>query len=104
MMKAIEVQLAVHRAPETSRMQHEQLQRPLTDQMQIAERANVELERTRHRSAPTAEAADTKVRKDGHGAASHESGSDDSREREEAEAGFAAAPHPFKGKHLDLSL
>ena len=102
-MKAIEVQLSVHRAPETSRMQQEQLQRPLIDQAHLAGQATAEIERSRHRSAPAAEAADAKIRKDAEGNNQHDSHGEESREHQ-GEAEAVAAPHPFKGKHLDLSL
>jgi len=105
-MKAIEVQLSVHRAPETSRMQQEQLQRPLIDQAQLAGQATAEIERSRHRSAPTTEAADAQIRKDAEGNNQHDShgGGGHEQGEPEAEARTVAAPHPFKGKHLDLSL
>lgn len=103
-MKAIEVQLSVHRAPETSRMQQEQLQRPLIDQAQLAGQATAEIERSRHRSAPTTEAADAKIRKDAEGNNQHDSHGEGEHVEPEAEMRTVAAPHPFKGKHLDLSL
>lgn len=105
-MKAIEVQLAVHRAPETSRMQQDQLHRPLIDQAQLAGQANAETERARRRSAPAAEAADAKIRKDGEGHSGHEGGHSGQRDRVQPEVPpqSNAAPHPFKGKHFDLSL
>ncbi|WP_172194468.1 hypothetical protein [Saccharibacillus qingshengii] len=105
-MKAIEVQLAVHRAPETSRMQQDQMQRPLTDQALLAGQTNTQVERARHRSAPTTEASDAGIRKDSGGQEGNTSQRNAAGESEEQEAGVAkiAAPHPFKGKHLDLSL
>ncbi|GGN90339.1 hypothetical protein [Saccharibacillus kuerlensis] len=105
-MKAIEVQLAVHRAPETSRMQQEHLQRPLIDQVQLTEQANIEVERARHRSAPSAEASDAHMRKDGKEQEKHHShqGKESKTPDQESNSHFAAAPHPYKGKHLDLSL
>lgn len=105
-MKAIEVQLAVHRAPETSRIQQDQLHRPLIDQVQLAGQANAETERARHRSAPTTEAADARIRKDGEGHSRHEGGQAGKREQGQTDTPPqpAAAPHPFKGKHFDLSL
>ncbi len=103
-MKAIEVQLSVHRAPETSRMQQEQLQRPLIDQAQLAGQATAEIERSRHRSAPTTEAADARIRKDAEGNNQHDSHGGHEQDEPEAEVRTVAAPHPFKGKHLDLSL
>lgn len=105
-MKAIEVQLAVHRAPEMSRLQHEQMQRPLTDQVHLAEQANSELERARHRPAPTAEASEANVRKDGdeQGQQGFDRDSGSGTEEQEVQVRLTAAPHPFKGKHLDLSL
>ncbi|NGZ75478.1 hypothetical protein [Saccharibacillus alkalitolerans] len=106
-MKAIEVQLAVHRAPETSRMQHEQLQRPLIDQERLAGQASAEIDRARHRSAPAAEASDAHIRKEGDGGGRQQEqqpGGERGRTEHVVEVRPSSAPHPFKGKHLDLSL
>lgn len=105
-MKAIEVQLAVHRAPETSRMQQDQMHRPLIDQAHLAGQASAEAERARRRSAPAAEAADARIRKDGEGHSRHEGGQAGQREQGQSDTPShpVAPPHPFKGKHFDLSL
>ncbi|MDO3410673.1 hypothetical protein QWJ34_12950 [Saccharibacillus sp. CPCC 101409] len=104
-MKALEVQLAVHRAPETSRMQHDQMQRPLIDQAQLAGQSALENERARHRSAPAAEAAEAEIRKQQDSRQeSGGQGSGGKRSEETQHEHHEAAPHPFKGKHLDLSL
>jgi len=106
-MKAIEVQLSVHRAPENSRIHQDQMQRPIIDQAQLAGQASTEIERSRHRSAPTMEAAtDAHIRKDDESHNHQDPQGTKEPHHSETEAGpiTVAAPHPFKGKHLDLSL
>ncbi|PYE52172.1 hypothetical protein HUB98_28115 [Paenibacillus barcinonensis] len=101
--KAVELQIAVPRTSEAGRYQSEAQQRPVTDQNLLAEQTIKEANEARQRSEAMAETAHTSVR-DGHtGGGEHHSeagGHDGAVEQDN----IKPAEHPYKGKHIDLSM
>ncbi|MBB6019373.1 hypothetical protein HNR77_000430 [Paenibacillus sp. JGP012] len=101
--KAVELQIAVPRTSEAGRYQSEAQQRPVTDQNLLADQMNKEANEARQRSEAMAETAHTSVR-DGHaGGGKHHSGSGGHDGTEDQE-NIKPAEHPYKGKHIDLSM
>ncbi|WP_434751667.1 hypothetical protein [Paenibacillus amylolyticus] len=101
--KAVELQIAVPRTSEAGRYQSETQQRPVTDQNLLAEQTAKEANEARQRSEAMAETSHTSVR-DGHaGGGEYHSGADGQDGAVEQE-NVKLAEHPYKGKHVDLSM
>lgn len=101
--KAVELQIAVPRTSEAGRYQSEYQQRPVTDQNLLAVQTAKEAEEARQRSEAMEETAHTGVRDGQSSNGEHEGGT---REQETIQMSEQVKPaeHPYKGKHVDLSL
>ncbi|SCZ04254.1 hypothetical protein SAMN05720606_11755 [Paenibacillus polysaccharolyticus] len=101
--KAVELQIAVPRTSEAGRYQSEAQQRPVTDQNLLAEQTNKEANEARQRSEAMAETSHTSVR-DGHADGRDQHSGTDGREMMDEQEHLKPAEHPYKGKHIDLSM
>ena len=101
--KAVELQIAVPRTSEAGRYQNEAQQRPVTDQNLLAEQMTKEAKVASQRSEAMAETSHTSVREDHSSGGNHHSGAD-ARDGAEGEEEIKPAEHPYKGKHIDLSV
>ncbi|MBW4841538.1 MAG: hypothetical protein KZY74_19290 [Paenibacillaceae bacterium] len=105
-MKSVEMQIAVPRTSEAGRVQHDQQHRPLLDQSLLSAQALKDSEIERRRSAGVDESAhNTTVRREGNGSFAQEQehgGSGDKSDEQGQEP--HRAEHPYKGRHIDLSL
>lgn len=101
--KAVELQIAVPRTSEAGRYQSEAQQRPVTDQNLLAEQTSKKANEARQRSEALAETSHTSVR-DGHAGEGDQHSGTDGRETIDEQEHFKPAEHPYKGKHIDLSM
>ncbi|WP_339241615.1 hypothetical protein MKX40_11315 [Paenibacillus sp. FSL R5-0517] len=101
--KAVELQIAVPRTSEAGRYQSEAQQRPITDQNLLAEQTTKEANEARQRSEAMDETSQTSVRDGQTNDGNQQSGSD-GQQTVEAQETVKPAEHPYKGKHIDLSL
>lgn len=106
-LKSVELQIAVPRTGEASRIHQDQQQRPLMDQQQLAGQNVKHAEQQSKRSAGVDESAKALVREEErHSSNKDESNSSSGHDKESTESPNKTHPaeHPFKGKHIDLSL
>jgi uncharacterized membrane protein len=101
--KAVELQIAVPRTSEAGRYQNEAQQRPVIDQNLLAEQTAKEANEARQRSEALDETAHTDVRDGQSRNKEQQSGSNESEVTSTLET-VKPAKHPYKGKHIDLSL
>ncbi|WP_322903953.1 hypothetical protein [Paenibacillus campi] len=100
-LRAVELQIAVPRTSEASRVQQEHLVRPSIEQSMLADRTSEETERMRTRSANVKESASGLIY-DGHPGEQHAPGQHHEQQPEDQHK--TPAEHPYKGKHIDLSF
>lgn len=100
-LKSVEMQIAVPRTHEASKMHTESQQRPLNDQTLLAGEQIKKDRADANRSTEVSETAETAVRDDGsrQSAGQQERGSSESGEPAEQQA-----EHPYKGRNFDVSL
>ncbi|MFC9708004.1 hypothetical protein JNUCC31_27245 [Paenibacillus sp. JNUCC31] len=101
--KAVELQIAVPRTSEAGRYQSETQQRPVTDQSLLAEQTAKEANEARQRSEALDETAHTNVR-DGQSKNKEQQNGSNEAESALVQETIKPAEHPYKGKHIDLSL
>lgn len=106
-MKPVEMQIALPRTQETSTVQHQQQQRPSTEQAILNTQAQKLMERSRERNEQVESSQDARIRNQQHEGENHadRDGNDNNQsEHKQDEAGQASVPaqHPFKGKHIDF--
>ncbi|KIL39222.1 hypothetical protein SD70_21350 [Gordoniibacillus kamchatkensis] len=106
-LKAIDLQMALHRNDEAGVRQNQLLHKPEVDQVLLAGQAAKQTERAREQTAKLEHAAEMHIRDQGKQAGG-EQGERQRRGRSEPEPGDNAEPktppHPFKGHFLDVSL
>jgi hypothetical protein len=101
-LRAVELQIAVPRTTEASKIQQENLFRPSIEQSILADRTSEETERMRTRSDNVKESASGLIH-DGHPGEQHGARQHHSEQQPE-EHHVTPAEHPYKGKHIDLSF
>ncbi|MCL9660166.1 hypothetical protein L2089_05680 [Paenibacillus hunanensis] len=101
-LRAVELQIAVPRTTEASKIQQENLLRPSIEQSILADRTSEETERMRTRSDSVKESASGLIH-DGHPGEQHAPRQHHAEQPVE-EQHVAPAEHPYKGKHIDLSF
>lgn len=105
-MKSVELQIAVPRTSEAGRVQHDQQHRPLIDQSLLSVQTVKDSEVERRRSAGVDESAhNTTVRREGNGSFTQEQqGQHHPGDKPAEQEQEHLAEHPYKGRHIDLSL
>jgi hypothetical protein len=105
-LKAVDLQMALHRNDEAGIRQNQLQHKPDVDQSQLAEQAVRRADREREQAAKLEETAETHIKPGD----SNGSGKRQRRGRKEPEAAEATAeepkisPHPYKGHFIDVSL
>ncbi|WP_268624430.1 hypothetical protein [Paenibacillus alvei] len=105
--KPVEMQIAIPRTQESSTLQHQQQQRPVTEQAMLNDQAQRLMEKSRERNAQVESSQDARIRNQHHEGGNHaeRDGSDNShseQKQDETEQVMVPAQHPFKGKHIDF--
>ncbi|WP_068619293.1 hypothetical protein [Paenibacillus tuaregi] len=101
--KAVELQIAVPRTSEASRIQQEAQHSPMHHQHTLEGQNMKRSDRERKRSAQVDESSQAVVR-DGRQSSSGEAGQQDKQEASSEQVKEHPAEHPFKGHNFDLSL
>ncbi|GBF72027.1 hypothetical protein PA598K_00257 [Paenibacillus sp. 598K] len=103
--RSLDLQMSIPRTPEAGGIQSQMMNRPSLEQQQLASETTKTAEQLRHKSGEVGEAAETAIQDEQHG---HPGGRDMKQNHSEAEQEEAKdappAPHPYKGKHIDISL
>lgn len=108
-LKAIDIQMAIHRNDEAGMRQNQLLHKPEVDQSQLGQQVQKQAEREQRQTVKLEQTAEAHIRRsggEGGGAPQHGEG----RYVAEAKASDTdasdakPAPHPYKGHFIDLSL
>ncbi|WP_199618008.1 hypothetical protein [Paenibacillus alkalitolerans] len=102
-LKSIEMQIAVPRTNEASNVQNQFHQKPMHDQSALAEHAVKRAEAERQRSGEVEESAFLNVKGDGFKGGGGQPGSG-KRNKQPPKNKAVPQAHPYKGKHIDISL
>ncbi|XEC97136.1 hypothetical protein AB6A23_11635 [Paenibacillus tarimensis] len=101
--QSIDLQMSIPRTPEASGVQSQIIHKPVAEQHKLADDASKQTEIVRHKNTNVEEASGLNVQ-DGQGR-SHGRHSSKKRERKrKPEQAQQLSAHPYKGKHIDLSL
>lgn len=111
-MRSVEMQIAIPRTSEAGNVQNQLLQKPVYDQAALAAKSIARNERDLKRSVQVSDAAGVKIRDDSpRGSNGGRSFSSSRRKTGPGDNGAAAeglsvpsTDHPYKGRHIDLSL
>lgn len=105
-LKPVELQIALPRTSEASRIQHDQQSKPSLDQQQLAAQNVKTSEQLRTRSSEVDEPFKSEVREDGRNTSSdkHGGAGGHAQDSEDPSKQSHPAEHPYKGKHIDFSL
>lgn len=103
-MKPVEMQIAIPRTSEATRIQQDQQYRPLSDQALLANQNIKEAEHKQKVSPEVNESGDNTVikREKDHPSSHHDQSSHEQLTSEQEKEHFAE--HPYKGKNIDFSL
>ncbi|MGM1045260.1 hypothetical protein SAMN05661091_2041 [Paenibacillus uliginis N3/975] len=100
-LKSVEMQIAVPRTTEASKIQQEHHQRPSQDQTLLAGEHMKQSRQAAQRSTEVSETAESAIRDDGSRQAPEDGGHSSEQKEHSAER---PAEHPYKGRSLDISL
>lgn len=106
-LKAIDLQMALHRNDEAGNRQNQLTHKLEADQTLLGQQALKQTERARELTAKLEHAAEMHVQSGGKQAGRQRQGRKRRRQQEAGSSGSAASrtpPHPYKGHFLDVSL
>jgi hypothetical protein len=101
-LKSIELQIAIPRTKDFGKMQEQQNQRPAVQLHQDSEEQKAKLERERMQSMKLEQKKNAQIEDDEHSSGGQQQ--QHSRQNRKKKTPPSAPEHPFKGKHIDLSL
>lgn len=101
-LKSVEMQIAVPRTTEASRIQQEHHQRPSQDQTLLAGEQVKQSRQAAQRSTEVDETAESAIRDEGGQGQTPEEHNGSSEKKEKSAE--RPAEHPYKGRSLDISL
>ncbi|MEC0373047.1 hypothetical protein P9847_06305 [Paenibacillus chibensis] len=102
-LKAVEMQIAIPRTTEASKIQNDVHHKTSQEQQFLAGQQLKESQELRQRSSGIDETANAAVRGDGNQQSSGHGDSHSHKSKQEQEE-HHNAEHPFKGRHFDVSL
>ncbi|HZG76378.1 MAG TPA: hypothetical protein VEZ72_11035 [Paenibacillus sp.] len=105
-MKGVEMQIAIPRTNEATQVQNQLNHKPTYDQAALANQSTKQTERQRQVSAEVDASAFLNVKEEGKGGA-RERGAASRRKSGkpgDVRLGEPETGHPYKGKHIDISL
>ncbi|MBD2845260.1 hypothetical protein IDH44_08660 [Paenibacillus sp. IB182496] len=103
--RSIDLQMSVPRAPDSAALQNQMMQKPVADQAQLNQETAKKAELERQRSVNVGEVSDLHVQDEESGG--KQSGDQHRRSSprvQETEEQKTPSEHPFKGRHIDISL
>jgi hypothetical protein len=105
--KSIDLQMSIPRTPEASGYHGQQLHKPVTDQNRLANVASDQTVELRHKSTGLQETTGQTIRdrqKENESQLSGQAKRPDREEEGAEEEESVPQQHPYKGKHIDISL
>ncbi len=104
--KPIELQISMPRTADAGQQQQQLSHKPVADQSMLGTHAQREAEKERTRSTQTDETAESKIRDPNKDSGQEENEEKDGQQTEEqsADSSEVPAPHPYKGRHFDITL
>lgn len=102
-LKGVEMQVAIPRTNEATSIQNHMNQKPAHDQAMLANQTVEHSEKNRKKSSEVDASASLHVKDDGGGSRGRNGSSGREARQETAPPGKESA-HPYKGKHIDISL
>jgi hypothetical protein len=105
-LKSIDMQMAVHKSADAGRMQRDIQQKPEQDQAQLSAQQVKQTEIRSHASEKTEKSAHSGIKNSDPHKGGQQQGADPHKERSsQAHAEETHTPeHPYKGRHIDLTL
>ncbi|UUZ85953.1 hypothetical protein LJK88_22390 [Paenibacillus sp. P26] len=107
-MKLVEMQFALHKNDEAGLKQHQLMQKPASDQSHLADAAEKQTHKERRISTKTEETGQAAIRDSGSQPGGGQGQGSSRRRKTAAETDEKPAvrsqEHPFKGRHIDLTL
>jgi hypothetical protein len=108
-MKPIELQFALHKNNEVGLMQNQLNHKPVQDQAQLADASLRQAEKERQSVLKTEDLQHKSVNDQGKDRSSGRNkrnlnGKQDAQSEDHTKSQAVRSDHPFKGKHIDLSL
>lgn len=103
-LKSVELQVAIPRSQDAGRLQEQLNQRQVIQHHQSAEEQKTHAELQRLKASHLESKNHSKISSDDPSSQEHSQQNDHHRNRQEKERGEEQAKHPFKGKHIDISL
>ena len=102
--KSLDLQMSIPRTPDASGIHSQLLQRPVAEQHMLASNASKETEQLRHKNTEVEEAGGQKIRDERQQGSNGQRGG--GRQGKGGDEPDSAQPsiHPYKGKHIDISL
>ncbi|WP_308639271.1 hypothetical protein [Paenibacillus silvisoli] len=108
--KPIDFQMSVPRTPDNSSQQQQLNQRPIVEQTRLEHDSIKQTELQRSRNTAVEQSADNKIKDNrqrdsqGQGHSSRKKKEDDDAGAGGAESAQGQQKHPYKGKHIDISM
>ncbi len=104
-IRAVELQVAIPRTADASTAQNQLSQKPVHDQSLLAGQMKKQADEARKKSVKVDETMQLAIKDDEQGNSGEQTGHESSKKRKSA-AGNKMGPsdHPFKGKHIDITL
>lgn len=103
-MKSVDMQIAVHRNSDLGAQQQQLNQKPLDDQTMLAQQNEKNAVVNRHKSSEVNDTEKTHIRDDHSNKQNQSQDREGKRKKSDKDAPLAHSLHPYKGKHVDLSL
>lgn len=104
-LKAVEMQFALHKNDEAGLKQHQLNQKPVQDQAELAATGQKQMDHARQITSKITESSGLHIKDEGN---SKEQGAPGQQSRDRSNENNPPkkerAAHPYKGKHIDLSL
>jgi hypothetical protein len=102
-LKSIEMQIAIPRTNDATNVQNQLHQKPMHDQAALADHSVKRTEAERQKSGEVEEPAFLNVKGDGSNGGGGQSRSG-KRNKQAPKNKASSQAHPYKGKHIDISL
>jgi len=102
--KSLDLQMSIPRTPEASGLHGQQLHRPVAEQQMLANHTAKETEERRHKNAEVEETGGQKIRDERQPGSGRQQGQRRQGKQDADPVQAQPGIHPYKGKHIDISL
>ncbi|GGG12187.1 hypothetical protein [Paenibacillus abyssi] len=102
--KSIDLQISIPRTPEASNLQSHLMHKPLVEQNKLADDAAKQTEMQRHKNTNIEETVGLNVHDQSSGSQEKQEQKKRKPQKAAPDHGEVSSSHPYKGKHIDISL